>query len=114
MKPLITVSDEARDFLLLQLKGQENYIGVKVALNQKGCAGGEYEFSIVRQGDDISDCDQVEDNGVTIIFPRTDLLKLIGAELTVFEDKFNKRLDFNNPNEASRCGCGESISFTID
>lgn len=113
MKPLLTVSDEAKAWLEGQLQGQE-YIGIKVLVNQKGCAGGEYAFSIVKNGDDMSACDKVDDNGLTIYFPRTDLFKLIGSELVLFKDQFNTRLDFKNPNEDSRCGCGESVSFKVE
>lgn len=113
MKPLLIVSDEAKNWLADKITGHD-VIGVKVVVNQKGCAGGEYEFSAVKAEDDVSDCDKVTDNDVTIFFPRTDLFKLIGSELVLNKDQFNTRLDFRNPNEASRCGCGESVSFTVD
>lgn len=113
MKPLLTVSNEAKNWLEGNLRGQ-NYIGIMVRVNTKGCAGGEYEFTPVMNETDISACDKVEDNGVTIYFPRTDLFKLIGSELVLFEDQFNTRLDFKNPNENSRCGCGESVSFKVE
>lgn len=113
MTQLLTVSNDARDWLKTQLEGQD-YLGIKVRVNQKGCAGGEYDFSIIKHGDDTSDCDKVDDNGLTIFFPRTDLFKLIGSELVLFQDQFNTRLDFKNPNEDSRCGCGESVSFKVE
>lgn len=107
---LIKVSDDAKEWLQAQLKGQE-CVGIKVIVNQKGCAGGEYEFSPVEVGADVSDCDMVVDNGMRIYFPRLDLFKIIGSTLVLYKDKFNTRLDFDNPNEDSRCGCGESVSF---
>lgn len=110
MKSLLTVSNEAKAWLNSKISG-DDVLGVKVTVNQKGCAGGEYDFKPVKDGDDVSDCDKVTDNDVTIYFPRMDLLKLIGAELVLNKDEFNTRLDFNNPNESSRCGCGESVSF---
>lgn len=109
MKPLLTVSDKARDWLL-----EQNADTVMVRVNSKGCAGGEYEFTLVTKDMDMSDCDKVEDNQLKIYFPRTDLFKLIGSELVLFQDQFNTRLDFKNPNEDSRCGCGESVSFKLD
>ena len=107
---LIKVSDEAKEWLETQLKGEE-YVGIKVVVNQKGCAGGEYEFTPVGVGADVSECDMVVDNGMRIYFPRLDLFKIIGSTLILHQDKFNTRLDFDNPNEDSRCGCGESVSF---
>lgn len=109
MKSLLTISNDARDWLLNQKADK-----VMVRVNTKGCAGGEYEFTTVTDDTDISACDKVDDNGITIYFPRTDLFKLIGSELVLFSDQFNTRLDFKNPNEDSRCGCGESVSFKVE
>ncbi len=109
----MTVSDEAKNWLVCNLKG-EDFIGIKVKVNQKGCAGGEYEFSPVKNSDDVRDCDKSEHNDMVIFFPRMDLLKLIGAELVLTQDGFNTRLDFRNPNEDSRCGGGESVSFNVN
>ena len=113
MAQILTVTDEAKNWLTSQLKGQD-YDGIFVRVNNKGCAGGEYEFKPVTAETDVSQCDKVDDNGLTIYFPRTDLFKLIGSELVLFEDQFNTRLDFKNPNEDSRCGCGESVSFKVE
>jgi len=109
MKPLLTISNTARDWLLDQKADT-----VMVRVNTKGCAGGEYEFTPVTDDMDVSQCDKVTDNDITIYFPRTDLFKLIGSELVLFTDQFNTRLDFKNPNEDSRCGCGESVSFKVE
>lgn len=113
MKPLLTVSNEAKSWLETSLQGQD-YIGIMVCVNSKGCAGGEYEFTPVSSEDDVSHCDKTVDNDVTIFFPRTDLFKLIGSELVLNQDALNTRLDFKNPNEDSRCGCGESVSFKVE
>lgn len=110
-KSLLTISDNARDWLNNVLNGQADVVGIHVTINTKGCAGGEYEFRPVKADEDMSACDKITDNGVTLYVPRIQILNLIGAELVLFKDKLNQRLDFKNPNEADRCGCGESISF---
>jgi len=108
MKPFITLTDDAAEYLKPKLQG---YAGMSVAVNKKGCAGGEYEFTPVLADQITPDLDVSEDKGVKIYFPRTMLLKLIGSELVLTKDQFNTRLDFKNPNEISRCGCGESIQL---
>jgi iron-sulfur cluster assembly protein len=105
MKPLLTISPEAAEFLSAKLAG---FDGVRVNVNKKGCAGGEYEFKPITKADVTPDLDVAESNGMKIYFPKTMLLSLIGSELVLISDQFNKRLDFKNPNELSRCGCGES------
>lgn len=113
MKSLLTVSDDAKSWLSDKNLG-DDVIGILVGINQKGCAGGEYTFTPVTGDTDVSHCDKVTDNDVTIYFPRVDLLKLIGSELVLHQDHLNTRLDFKNPNEDSRCGCGESVSFKVE
>lgn len=108
MKPFVTVSDEAAAFLAPKLGG---FAGVRVIVNKKGCAGGEYEFKPLTAGDITPDLDVSESNGVKIYFPKTMLLALMGSEMVLIADQFNTRLDFRNPNEISRCGCGESVQL---
>jgi len=110
MKPLLTISPEAADFLKDKLSGADK-AGLLVGINKKGCAGGEYEFSVLKKDEVKPDYEYLTDNGVTLYWPRVMLMKLIGSELVLHKDKFNTRLDFKNPNETSRCGCGESIAF---
>jgi len=108
MKPLLTVTPDAAAFLAPKLEG---FAGVRVNVNKKGCAGGEYEFRPLASSDVTPDLDVTESNGVKIYFPKTMLLALIGSELVLTKDQFNTRLDFKNPNELSRCGCGESVQL---
>lgn len=110
MKPFITISDEAAQFLTPKLQG---FAGLSVRVNKKGCAGGEYEFNPLEADKITPDLDKVEHNGITVYFPKTMLLALIGSELILERDQFNTRLDFKNPNETSRCGCGESIALPL-
>jgi len=37
---------------------------------------------------------------------------LIGTEMDFKTDRFASQFVFNNPNETSACGCGESVAIT--
>ena len=108
MPAFITISPEAAAFLAPKLEGAA---GLRVSINKKGCAGGEYEFSPMQAADVTPAFDCVEEAGIKIYFEKKYLLALMGAELVLLQDKFNTRLDFKNPNEVSRCGCGESVQL---
>jgi iron-sulfur cluster assembly protein len=108
MKPLIAISEDARAFLAPKLEG---FDGLLVTANKKGCAGNEYEFKPIAKADVTRDMDVTTDQGISIYFPKTMLMALLGSELVLAKDAFNTRLDFKNPNELSRCGCGESIQL---
>ena len=108
MKPVLSLSSEAVAFLKPKLDG---FAGLRVSMNKKGCAGAEYDFAPLAAADVTPDLDHVEQDGVKIFFAKSLLLALIGSELVLHKDKFNTRLDFKNPNEVSRCGCGESVQL---
>ena len=54
----------------------------------------------------------VEDKGVTILIDPKAVLFLLGTQMDVKTDKFSSTFVFNNPNETSHCGCGESVAIT--
>ena len=110
-KKVMTIAPEAAEWIAAKLA--EDHVGLLVNVNKKGCAGGEYEFKPLSEDEITPDYGRVEDQGVTLFYPRTLLLSLIGSELVLYKDQFATRLDFNNPNEQSRCGCGESISIPL-
>ena len=109
-KKVLTIRQDAANWIAEKLS--DNHMGLKVDVNKKGCAGGEYVFTPLTEGDVTPDLGHVDDNGIRLYYPRTLLLSLIGSELTLYQDQFATRLDFNNPNEVSRCGCGESIQLS--
>lgn len=108
-KKVMRISPEAAEWIGAKLT--PDHAGLLVTVNKKGCAGGEYEFKPLKADEVTPDYGWVEDQGMTLFYPRTLLLSLIGSELILYKDKFATRLDFNNPNEESRCGCGESIQL---
>ncbi|MFZ4531177.1 MAG: HesB/IscA family protein, partial [Alsobacter sp.] len=61
----------------------------------------------VRPGDEI-----VEDRGVTILVEPKAVLFLLGTEMDFKTSKLASQFVFNNPNQTSACGCGESVALT--
>ena len=53
----------------------------------------------------------VEDKGVKILVDPKAVLFLLGTEMDYKADKMQAQFIFNNPNQVSACGCGESIRF---
>jgi hypothetical protein len=53
----------------------------------------------------------VEDKGVRILIDPKAILFLIGTEMDFVRDKMQARFVFNNPNQTSACGCGESVAL---
>ena len=91
-------------------RSDEPALGLKVGVTKGGCAGMEYTFDVAfyaKPGDEI-----VTDKGATVIVDGKALMFLIGTELDFKADKLSSHFVFNNPNQTSACGCGESVSIT--
>jgi len=83
---------------------------LRVSVSTKGCSGLAYEVNYANApeaGDEV-----VEQDGVTVYVAATAIMFLIGSEMDYVEEKFKSGFEFRNPNEAGRCGCGES--FFVD
>jgi len=54
----------------------------------------------------------VEDKGVKLLIDPKAVLFLLGTEMDFKIDKLASTFVFNNPNQTSACGCGESVQLT--
>ena len=80
---------------------------VRIGVKNGGCAGMEYTMEYVaerRPHDEV-----VEDKGVTILIDPSALMFLLGTEMDYQVSKLRSGFVFNNPNQTSACGCGESV-----
>ncbi len=92
----------------LLLESNLKPIGIRIGILEGGCSGLSYNVELtgeVKNGDEI-----VKIQGVTFIIDPAATLFLIGTTVDWQEDKFKSGFVFKNPNETSRCGCGESFS----
>jgi iron-sulfur cluster assembly protein len=91
-------------------KSEDGAIGLKVGVKKGGCAGMEYTFAVAHEaakGDEV-----IEEKGATVIVDGKAVLFLIGTELDFKADRLSSTFVFNNPNQTSACGCGESVAIT--
>jgi iron-sulfur cluster assembly protein len=84
--------------------------GVRVGVKNGGCAGMEYTMEYA---DTVNPTDEVvEDKGVKILIDPKAVLFLLGTEMDFKTEKLSAQFVFNNPNQTSACGCGESVQLT--
>ncbi|TCT11304.1 iron-binding apoprotein IscA [Tepidamorphus gemmatus] len=84
--------------------------GLRIGVRNGGCAGMTYTMEYaetVAPNDEV-----VEDKGVTVLVDPKAVLFLLGTEMDYQVDKLSARFVFNNPNQTSACGCGESVLLT--
>ena len=84
--------------------------GVRVGVKNGGCAGMEYTMEYA---DEVKPTDEVvEDKGVKLLIDPKAVLFLLGTEMDFKTEKLSAQFVFNNPNQTSACGCGESVQIT--
>ena len=84
--------------------------GLRVGVTNGGCAGMSYTMEYAdapKPGEDV-----VEDRGVRVFVDPKALLFLLGTEMDFTTTKLSSQFVFNNPNQTSACGCGESVAIT--
>ena len=86
------------------------YLGVRVGVTNGGCAGMSYTMDYASETKPFEE--MMEDKGVKVFIDPRAILFLIGTELDFVKEKLGARFVFNNPNQTSACGCGESVSIT--
>jgi iron-sulfur cluster assembly protein len=90
-------------------RAEKPVAGVRVGVKNGGCAGMEYTMEYA---DEVKPTDEVvEDKGVKILVDPKAVLFLLGTEMDYKADKMQAQFVFNNPNQVSACGCGESVQL---
>ena len=85
-------------------------VGVRVGVKNGGCAGMSYTMEYAER---VEPHDEViEDKGVRLLIDPKAVLFLLGTEMDYKVDKLSAQFVFNNPNQTSACGCGESVALT--
>jgi iron-sulfur cluster assembly protein len=82
---------------------------VRVGVKNGGCAGMAYTMEYA---ENVNPLDEViEDRGVRILIDPKAVMFLLGTEMDYRIDKLSAQFVFNNPNQTSACGCGESVQI---
>ena len=83
--------------------------GVRVGVKNGGCAGMSYTMEYAERANPTDEV--VEDKGVRLLIDPKAVLFLLGTEMDFKVDKLSAQFVFNNPNQTSACGCGESVQL---
>ena len=93
----------------LMVKSGRPVAGLRVGVKNGGCAGMEYTMEYVES---IGPKDEVvEDKGVKLVVDPKAVMFLLGTEMDWKVGKLSSQFVFNNPNQTSSCGCGESVAL---
>lgn len=107
---MITVTQNAATHIAALMAKKETAKGLKIGTKTAGCSGLMYDLEYVDDVPDGADLIELE-NGVKLYVDQASVMYLLGTVMDWEEDVFTTGFTFKNPNEAGRCGCGES--FTV-
>lgn len=94
----------------LMASSSEPIAGLRVGVKNGGCAGMAYTMEYAQA---VNPTDEVvDDKGVRLLIDPKAVLFLLGTEMDYKIDKLSAQFVFNNPNQTSACGCGESVQLT--
>jgi len=108
--PVLSISDAAAERIREIVDDSEAPIaGVRVGVKNAGCAGMAYTLDSVATPDPADDI--VSDKGVSVFVDPKAVLFLLGSKMDYETTKLRSGFVFQNPNEVSACGCGESVKL---
>jgi len=107
----ITVTTAACDYINKMIAKDEG-VGFRLSVKKTGCSGYSYLPEIIKKINPADAQLKIAENIIIFVDPLWQHL-LEGVQVDYIEEEKNglkqKRLVFTNPNESSRCGCGESF-----
>jgi iron-sulfur cluster assembly protein len=108
-RPQVMRLTDAAATRIKQIMAQTSRAGaaLRVGVKNGGCAGMSYTMEIAETADPKDEV--VVDKDVRILIDPKAVLFLLGTEMDYKIDKLSAQFVFNNPNQESACGCGESV-----
>ena len=109
-KPILTLTDSAVDRVKhLMSKGDDGILGLRVMITSTGCSGHAYKIEYANEakpGEEV-----VDQDGAKVFIDPMAVMFILGSTMDFEQDELQSQFTFTNPNEASRCGCGESFQL---
>jgi len=108
--PVMRLTEAAADRIkAVMAKAEQPIAAVRVGVKNGGCAGMSY---FMEYAEKINPLDEViEEKGISLLVDPKAVLFLLGTEMDYKVDKLSAQFVFNNPNQTSACGCGESVQI---
>jgi iron-sulfur cluster assembly protein len=107
---VLSITDAAAERIREIIDDSEAPIaGVRVGVKNAGCAGMAYTLDSVATPDPKDDV--VNEKGVSVFVDPKAVLFLLGSKMDYETTKLRSGFVFQNPNEVSACGCGESVKL---
>ena len=108
-RPQVMKVTDAAAMRIAALMARGEGVGLRVGVKNGGCAGMEYTMEWAAEQGKYDEV--VEDKGAKILIDPKAIMFLLGTEMDYQESALKSGFVFNNPNQISACGCGESVEI---
>jgi iron-sulfur cluster assembly protein len=106
-RPAVMKITDAAAARVADLMSRGEGVGLRVGVKNGGCAGMEYTMEWAKEQGKFDEV--VEDKGAKILIDPKAIMFLLGTEMDFQSSALKSGFVFNNPNQVSACGCGESV-----
>ncbi len=108
---VISLTDAAAERIReIMANADKPVAGLRLGVKNGGCAGMSYTMEWAETAGPHDEV--VEDKGVRVLVDPKAVLFLLGTRMDFRTDKLSSGFVFENPNQTSACGCGESVAIT--
>ncbi len=107
----VKMTEKAVEQIKVKTELNSKALGLRLTVKATGCSGNSYQMEHVTQ-ESLDKDDRFEKDGAVLYIPKIHSWMLFGTEIDYEDGDLSSGFIFTNPNEAGRCGCGES--FTVD
>ena len=110
MNKILSITSNATDQIKkIMSNAPRGMDSIVIGVDKSGCSGYSYKLDFGNSSD-LKNFEIIIQDGTTILIDPKATMFLLGSKMDYITDKLSSRFIFENPNEKSTCGCGESFS----
>ena len=111
MNTLLSITTNATDQIKkIMYNAPDGMDSIVIGVEKSGCSGYSYKLDFGNSSE-LKNFETILKDGTKILIDPKATMFLVGSIMDYRTDKLASRFVFDNPNEKSTCGCGESFSI---
>ena len=111
MNNVLSITSKATEQIKkIMSRAPDGMDSVIIGVDKSGCSGYAYKLDFGNSSD-FKNFEIIDQAGTKVLIDPKATMFLLGSVMDYREDKLASRFVFDNPNEKSTCGCGESFSI---
>ena len=111
MNNLLSITSSATNQIKkIMINAPDGMDSIVIGVDKSGCSGYSYKLDFGNSSN-LKNFEIIKQDGAKILIDPKATMFLLGSVMDYRKDKLSSRFVFDNPNEKSTCGCGESFNI---